>query len=57
MDLPSWTLPRVHPSLADDELHIWWVELNGSKEVERSLAEVLSPDERERADRFLPGKS
>ncbi len=47
-----WALPSRHPSLEDDEIHVWCLDLKGSPGVEQALLEILSTDERERAKRF-----
>jgi 4'-phosphopantetheinyl transferase len=40
------------PALADDEVHVWRAELEVADEPLARLRETLTPDERERAERF-----
>lgn len=44
--MTSWLTPPSFPRLGNDEVHVWRIELD------RPVASVLSPDEKERADRF-----
>lgn len=48
----AWPLHAERTPLVDDDVHVWCVELNGSARVERFLFELLSPDERDRAEGF-----
>ncbi len=47
-----WFPPQINPALPDDEVHIWRVVLNIPCELD-VLAQVLSPDEHDRASRFV----
>jgi 4'-phosphopantetheinyl transferase len=39
-------------SLPQNEVHLWQIDLAGTAETEPDCAQILSPDERARADRF-----
>src|SRR6266853_3808704 len=45
-------LSESFPNLAPDQVHVWRVPLNQKPERLPELIEVLSPDERARAERF-----
>src|SRR5258708_32272425 len=45
-------LSESFPHLAPDQIHVWRVPLNQNPEHLSELQEVLSPDERARAERF-----
>lgn len=49
---PQWSPPPDAPSPAEGEVHLWRLDVGESPAVEAHAA-VLSPDERERAARFL----
>jgi 4'-phosphopantetheinyl transferase len=49
---PGWPLPPDELSLAPDEIHLWCAPLVVAADVQQHLARRLSPDERQRADRF-----
>jgi len=42
----------VEPSLADDEIHVWQVDLRAGNVISSGLLEVLSSEETVRAERF-----
>ena len=48
----GWPLPPAHPDLADDGIHVWCARLDDPAHDLASLAETLSADERNRAERF-----
>ena len=48
----KWLSPPPHLSIQSSEIHLWRVSLNQPIAVVHSLASLLSPDERQRADRF-----
>lgn len=48
----DWLLPDGPPSLADDEVHAWRIALDLPEALLADLAALLSPAERERAERF-----
>jgi 4'-phosphopantetheinyl transferase len=54
MDAPQQTWPDApeSPTLAEGEVHVWRVCLRRDEAALRELLETLSPDERERGDRF-----
>jgi 4'-phosphopantetheinyl transferase len=50
METPAvWTRPSSRPQLVDDVVDVWRVDLTGDADP---LADLLSPDEQERAARF-----
>lgn len=49
----EWRPPPARPRLARGELHVWRAQLARLAPHASLLAEILSPDERERAARFL----
>lgn len=53
MSAPSFELPPSDLKLAADEIHIWFVVLDQPVPVLEALVQVLAPDERTRAERFL----
>ena len=59
MDLPrptapaTWTLPVEWPGLPGSEIHVWRLSLAPDPGRLAALRPILSPDERERADRIL----
>ncbi len=54
MDAPQqpWPDAPESPTLAEGEVHVWRVCLRRDEAALRELLETLSPDERERGDRF-----
>lgn len=48
-----WQPPSTLPYLADDEVHVWCAALTQPSEQVLQLAQTLSPDEAERAQRFV----
>ena len=48
---PAWPIPESLPRLDDDEVHVWRCWLEQSDGPIEQLREVLSPEERVRADR------
>jgi len=48
----SWPAPPSVPVLSHHEVHVWCIPLQWRQQDIRSLLEILSGDERERADRF-----
>jgi len=49
----TWILPPKKIVLGKDDLHVWRTDLDEPIETVRRLERVLSPDERQRAGRFL----
>jgi 4'-phosphopantetheinyl transferase len=50
VEIPAvWTEPSSRPQLADDVVDVWRVDLAGTTDL---VADLLSPDEQERAARF-----
>jgi len=49
--IPEWREPSVHPSLAADEVHVWFCELSAVSHLDTS-AFSLSESEKERAARY-----
>jgi 4'-phosphopantetheinyl transferase len=47
----EWFSPPHSPTLAEQEVHLWRVDLDANQDYSR-LAQLLSPDETERAERF-----
>jgi 4'-phosphopantetheinyl transferase len=45
--------PRALPDLGPDDVHLWWMPLDEPPTVVAALGPVLSPDESERAARFV----
>lgn len=55
-DLTRWHLPKEHPSLEPDAVHVWILPLEVAGSRLGELGQLLDPEERERAARFkLPG--
>lgn len=52
VDPASWCAPRQHPPLQRGELHVWRVDLPLEGDIQDDVLDGLSPDERERANRF-----
>ncbi len=52
VDFPQWNIPPDSLKLSVGEVHIWSVWLDAPLEILQALAETLSPDERQRAERF-----
>ncbi len=50
--LGDWKVPLTPPSLAEEEIHVWRVNLDLPPAAVQRLGQYLSPDERERAQRF-----
>lgn len=48
-----WRVPAAHPELGAHEVHIWRSGLTVSAQTLDALSLLLSPDERERAGRFV----
>jgi 4'-phosphopantetheinyl transferase len=42
----------MYPLLADDEIHVWYIDLHDKRAISSELFEFLSPEERARVDRF-----
>ena len=51
-DMNGWQPALPHMQLDGDEVHVWRAPLSGSSEMRRHFEEILSPDERTRANRF-----
>lgn len=51
-DGDRWRTPLQHPPLPKQEVHVWQVDLDLSPAYIDLLTASLSPDERDRADRF-----
>jgi 4'-phosphopantetheinyl transferase len=49
----NWTEGPTHPVLGPDDVHVWSIPLDLPRDGPSSLARVLSPEERERAGRFI----
>lgn len=49
---PTWVTPATPPVLAADEVHLWRADLDAIA-ARRDLSATLSPDEQERAARFV----
>lgn len=47
-----WVEGPKHPVLGYDEVHVWRARLNLNRSLLCQLREILSPDERQRADRY-----
>lgn len=45
-------MSATNGSLAAEDVHVWCVPLSVPEELKRRLTEILSPDERERANRY-----
>lgn len=48
----GWAAPPVERSVSGDAVHVWRVDLDQPSALVRQFAEVLSPDERKRAERY-----
>ncbi|MBN1217796.1 MAG: 4'-phosphopantetheinyl transferase superfamily protein [Anaerolineae bacterium] len=48
----AWNIPPQFLGLPDNEVHVWRAELDVPPERVNSLQQILSPDERARAERF-----
>lgn len=49
----TWeTPPSTHPSISNDEVHVWLARLSVWKTKAPAFLEILTPDERTRAERF-----
>lgn len=48
-----WLEPQSQPQVAVGDLHVWRLPLPGSQEQRRGWSATLSPDETERAERFV----
>ena len=51
--VPAWRSAPDHLALADDEVHVWRVWLDDLASRTSDLYPALTPDERERARRFV----
>jgi 4'-phosphopantetheinyl transferase len=51
----SWMRSKTYPDLLPDSVHLWRVRLDGVGYQDERLAALLSPEEQERAQRFLFG--
>ena len=49
----SWTVAQPCPTLDEDALHVWRVRTRASGDSLRAIEELLSADERVRADRYV----
>jgi 4'-phosphopantetheinyl transferase len=49
----TWTVPPKQIVLGEEDLHVWRTDLDEPVETVRRLERLLSPDERQRAGRFL----
>ena len=49
---PNWLPPPTDLLLRDGEIHVWRIELDQLAAQMEPLAQVLGPDERDRAERF-----
>jgi 4'-phosphopantetheinyl transferase len=58
MDLQEdiWQHPSGHPALEDGEIHVWRAGLDQSSSSVEALFEILSADEREKAERYFFAK-
>jgi len=52
VSVSSWSLPPETLFLGDEEVHVWKASLKPESPSVHSLIQILSPDERARADRF-----
>ncbi|AFZ37756.1 phosphopantetheine-protein transferase [Stanieria cyanosphaera PCC 7437] len=52
MKVPVWATPPTNLSLSTNEIHIWRANLNLLPEEIKQLEQILSEDERSRANRF-----
>lgn len=52
-DLVDWQTPAGHPELAAHQVHIWRTGLDVTDDMLESYRQLLSSDERERAQRFV----
>jgi 4'-phosphopantetheinyl transferase len=50
---PAWSHPPEEFSLPIDEVHVWRASLDCDSKVLKRLEELLSPDEKSRAARFI----
>jgi 4'-phosphopantetheinyl transferase len=48
-----WTEGPTHPVLGPNDVHVWSIPLDPPRDELSSLVQVLSEEERERADRFV----
>lgn len=51
-DSETWPTPPPHLTLESDEVHVWLAKLDQPEEILRGALSSLSPDERQRAERF-----
>jgi 4'-phosphopantetheinyl transferase len=49
----DWTNATIHFDLQNQNIHVWRLKLDVPTNVKDTLRKVLSPDELERADRFI----
>lgn len=47
-----WTVATTHPNLSTDQVHVWRIELNRPETERERLWPLLSPEEKQQADRF-----
>ena len=50
--MDNWKLPPTDLTLSKDHVHVWYVSLDQSESVLQRLAQTLSDEEHERAERF-----
>ena len=48
----DWRSPAPSPTITDDAIHVWRADVDDHADDFDAMRRVLSPDERERADRF-----
>jgi 4'-phosphopantetheinyl transferase len=48
-----WATPPKHPALTPGSVHVWKANLSITAQSQKQYLQILSPDEQERANRFI----